>query len=45
VPRARWAGDAQYFERYDELSREETENLMNEAEGCGEDFGDMFEGF
>jgi serine/threonine protein kinase len=45
VPRARWAGDAQYFERYDELSGEEVENLMSESEGIGEDFGDLFDGF
>jgi protein kinase A len=45
VPRARWAGDAQYFDRYEELSGEEVDNLMNEDEGCGEDFGDLFDGF
>ena len=45
VPRARWEGDAQYFERYEELSGEEVEIMMNEDEGYGEDYGNMFEGF
>ena len=45
VPRARWAGDPQYFERYEELSREEVEHLMTEDEGCGDDFGNIFDGF
>jgi protein kinase A len=45
IPRARWAGDPQYFERYDELSREEVDHLMTEDEGCGDDFGNLFEGF